>query len=63
MNGQSPYWNQLFDFYVQSMSDEIIFKLWDDDFFVENNIGYAITKVSSFCINGGGEVILKIWNN
>ena len=30
---------------------------------VQNNIGFAVTKVSSLCLNGGGEQSFKLWNN
>ena len=62
-SGQGPCWNQIFEIYVDNMKDEIVFKLWDDDLFVQNNIGFIVAKVSSLCLNGGGELSFKIWNN
>ena len=43
------------------MSDEIVIKLFDYDFFVSDAIGICSIKMSSLCINGGGEANFPIY--
>ena len=52
----------MFEIYVKAIDDEIIFKVWDDAYWVKEMIGFAVAKVSSLCINGGGELEFNIYN-
>ena len=52
----------MFEIYVKAIDDEIIFKVWDDAYWVKEMIGFTVAKVSSLCINGGGELEFNIYN-
>ena len=54
--GKTPIWNQNFEFHVNDMKDEIVFKVFDKDIWPlpDDAVGWAAVKMSSLCINGGG---------
>ena len=52
-SGKNAKWNHIFEFQVSSLSDEVIFKLIDYDFFVPEAIGICNIKLSALCINEG----------
>mmetsp|Transcript_24686 Transcript_24686/g.38410 ORF Transcript_24686/g.38410 Transcript_24686/m.38410 type:complete len:142 (+) Transcript_24686:183-608(+) len=58
--GTSPQWNQVFEFYISDLKDEIVMKLWDKDVFYNDPIGIVCIKMSALCINGGGEVCFDV---
>ena len=54
--GNNPIWNQMFEFYVKDLKDEIVFKVWDADMFGSEAIGFTGVKLSALCVNEGGEL-------
>jgi len=38
---------------VGNMSDELRFKIMDEDTFSDDTVGYGMVKLSSLCMNGG----------
>jgi len=58
--GKCPVWTQVFEFYVENLKDEIVFKIWDKDLFFHDPIGIVCAKISSLAINGGTESVFDI---
>lgn len=46
-------WNHTFDIKIGSVQDDMQFHVKDNDVIGANEIGSAIIKASSLCINGG----------
>ena len=36
------------------MNDEILFKIWIQDYVVDHSVGWACVKANSLCLNKGG---------
>lgn len=51
--GKRPNWNQSFDFTITSTSDDIVFRVMDDDVTTSDLVGQTTIKCSSLCINNG----------
>jgi len=51
--GKTPVWGDSFEIIVGSMSDELRFKIMDEDTFSDDTVGYGMVKMSSLCANGG----------
>jgi hypothetical protein len=47
--------------YVDSLTDEIIFKIWIKDYFMDQSVGWACVKISSLCINKGGKYTFDLF--
>ncbi len=55
--GQTPQWNEKFEFLVESMDDNIIFTVFDKDMFFDDLVGNVIMKVGALVsksVNAGG---------
>ena len=51
--GKNPVWNHTFDIPIGALSDDMHFFVKDNDIVGATEIGSAIIKASSFCINNG----------
>jgi len=58
--GKNPEWNEEFSIEVSDedesklwMNDHIIVRVWDEDTFGNDAVGFAIIKLSQLCFNGG----------
>jgi hypothetical protein len=63
--GKTPIWNQNFEFHVNDMKDEIVFKVFDKDIWPlpDDAVGWAAVKMSSLCINGGRSFSVDLFFN
>lgn len=51
--GKTPVWNHTFDIPIGALSDDMQFYVKDNDVVGATEIGSAIIKASSLCINNG----------
>ena len=68
--GKTPEWNEEFNFDIRiegwdsrvlSYKDHIIFRVWDEDTFGSDPVGFASIKISQLCFNGGQDHSYKIF--
>jgi len=53
--GKEPEWGDKFQLEVESPTEEIFLRVWDQDMTTSDAIGFTKVKVSSLMINGGLE--------
>jgi Ca2+-dependent lipid-binding protein len=51
--GKNPVWNHTFEIEIGSIHDDMQFYCKDNDLIGATEIGSAVIKASSLCINGG----------
>jgi len=49
--GKTPKWDQIFDFHVKYIGDDITLKVLDEDVRSSDLVGETTLKLSSLCVN------------
>lgn len=58
--GKTPHWNHHFEMQVDSLSDDVVLKVYDQCIMSDDFVGYGVVKMSSLCINGGVNEYFRI---
>ena len=53
--GKTPRWNNEFQLNVESATEEMVLRVWDQDLTTSDAVGFAKIKMSSLIINCGIE--------
>lgn len=58
--GQTPVWNETFEFDVKNTADDLVIEVLDDDVGSDEKVGETTIKLSSFCIGTGIDTWIDI---
>ena len=59
--GKKPKWNQSFDIYVASTSDDMVVTVWDEDVTSDDKVGEATVKIHDLITMGSGGAWIDIF--